>query len=149
MKRLSKKEQGFTLIEIVIVLAIAGAIMLLVFLAVSGAQKTKRDTATKSAAGQLSAQIENYMSNHSGLAPVANTSIGVSYLGNIKSGQGNTPIQASAGNAATPANPIKYSGNMICTNPNGSGAFTGGTATQYAVSYYLESSNSNVCIDNQ
>jgi prepilin-type N-terminal cleavage/methylation domain-containing protein len=149
MRSFHKKEQGFTLIEIVIVLAIAAAIMLLVFLAVSGAQKTKRDTATKSAAGQLSAQIEHYMSNNAGLAPAANMALGGNYIGNIKSGQGNAPVPASAGNAATAANPIKYSGNMKCTTPNGSGVIIAGTAAQYAVSYYLESTGSNVCIDNQ
>ena len=45
MKKLSNK--GFTLIEIVIVLAIAALIMVIVFLAVQGAQRSQRDTATK------------------------------------------------------------------------------------------------------
>jgi prepilin-type N-terminal cleavage/methylation domain-containing protein len=148
MKRLSKKEQGFTLIEIVIVLAIAAAIMLLVFLAVSGAQKTKRDTATKSAAGQLSAQIENYLSNNGGTLAV-NTALGGNYIGNIKSGQGVAPAPTAVGAQATLAAPIIYSGTAKCTTPNAAGNIIAGTSAQYAVSYWSESSGAAICIDNQ
>jgi prepilin-type N-terminal cleavage/methylation domain-containing protein len=38
-KKLSKKEKGFTIIEVMIVLAIAGLIMLVVFLAVPALQR--------------------------------------------------------------------------------------------------------------
>jgi prepilin-type N-terminal cleavage/methylation domain-containing protein len=42
-----QKEKGFTLIEIVLVLAIAGLLLVIVFLAVSGAQKSRRDSQRK------------------------------------------------------------------------------------------------------
>src|ERR1019366_6066473 len=66
MKSLLKKEKGFTLIEIVLVLAIAAFIILLVFLALTGANKSRRDTARKQEAGQLVSYIENFESSNNG-----------------------------------------------------------------------------------
>lgn len=67
MKKLTNK--GFTLIEIVIVLAIAALIMVIVFLAVQGAQRSQRDTATKNNAARTLAAAEQYASNNSGDYP--------------------------------------------------------------------------------
>jgi prepilin-type N-terminal cleavage/methylation domain-containing protein len=71
VSNLLKKEKGFTLIEIVLVLAIAGLIMVIVFLALSGAQKNRRDTQRKSDNARLMAQLEAYASNNSGAYPPA------------------------------------------------------------------------------
>lgn len=67
MKKLSNK--GFTLIEIVIVLAIAALIMVIVFLAVQGANRAQRDTARKSNANQILAAAQQYAGNNSGKMP--------------------------------------------------------------------------------
>lgn len=68
-----KNKQGFTLIEIVIVLAIAALIMVIVFFAVAGAQRARRDQERKDLAARLIAQVENWKSNHDGNPPtVAN-----------------------------------------------------------------------------
>jgi prepilin-type N-terminal cleavage/methylation domain-containing protein len=69
VKELLKKEKGFTLIEIVLVLAIAGLILLMVFLAVSGAQKSRRDTQRKEDISRIASQLESYASNNSGAYP--------------------------------------------------------------------------------
>ncbi len=66
LKKFNKKDQGFTLIEIILVLAIAGLILLLVFVALSGAQKTRRDTARKNDATRMLASIESCASNNNG-----------------------------------------------------------------------------------
>jgi prepilin-type N-terminal cleavage/methylation domain-containing protein len=57
VSNLLKKEKGFTLIEIVLVLAIAGLLLVIVFLAVSGAQKSRRDTQRKNDNARLLAQV--------------------------------------------------------------------------------------------
>lgn len=62
-------QKGFTLIEIVLVLAIAGIIFVIVFLAVQAANKGKKDTAAKSAAARLLAAAEQFSSNHDGVYP--------------------------------------------------------------------------------
>lgn len=69
MRNLIKKEKGFTLIEIVLVLAIAGLLLVIVFLAVSGAQKSRRDTQRKTDLSRLAAALENYASNTNGAYP--------------------------------------------------------------------------------
>lgn len=63
------ERKGFTLIEIVIVLAIAALIMVIVFLAIQGAQRARRDTQRRNAAGQMVAQMENFASNNNGDYP--------------------------------------------------------------------------------
>ena len=69
MSNLLKKEKGFTLIEIVLVLAIAGLLLVIVFLAVSGAQKSRRDSQRKSELGRIVSQNESSASNSNGLYP--------------------------------------------------------------------------------
>ena len=69
MSNLLKKEKGFTLIEIVLVLAIAGLLLVIVFLAVSGAQKSRRDSQRKNDVSRIAAQLESYASNANGVYP--------------------------------------------------------------------------------
>jgi prepilin-type N-terminal cleavage/methylation domain-containing protein len=71
MKPTPKKQNGFTLIEIVIVLAIAALIMVIVFLAVQGAQRSRRDTQRKSDLARIGALLENSAGAHSGNYPNA------------------------------------------------------------------------------
>ncbi len=67
------KRKGFTLIEIVIVLAIAALIMVIVFLAVQGAQRSRRDTQTKNNVNRIIALAENFASANNGAYPDATT----------------------------------------------------------------------------
>jgi prepilin-type N-terminal cleavage/methylation domain-containing protein len=66
-----RKNLGFTIIEVMIVLAIAGLIMLIVFLAVPALQRTSRNTQrTNDAAGALQA-INEYVTNNGGSLPAS------------------------------------------------------------------------------
>jgi prepilin-type N-terminal cleavage/methylation domain-containing protein len=62
---------GFTLIEIILVMAIAGLILAMVFVALAGAQRGRRDGERKADLGRLTQQIESYATNHSGLYPAS------------------------------------------------------------------------------
>lgn len=73
MSNLLKKEKGFTLIEIVLVLAIAGLLLVIVFLAVQGAQRSRRDQQRKEAAAAALAAMESCASNNNGAYPAACT----------------------------------------------------------------------------
>src|SRR5438270_9083953 len=64
-----RKEEGFTIIEVMIVLAIAGLILLIVFLAVPALQRNSRNTGRKSDVGRLSSAVNNYVSNNNGSLP--------------------------------------------------------------------------------
>lgn len=68
------KQTGFTITEVMIVLAVAGAIMAIVFLAVPQLGRTQRDTNRKNLAGRLLGSIETYASNNQGLYPFNGTS---------------------------------------------------------------------------
>lgn len=57
-KQLDKR--GFTLIEVVLVLAIGGLIFLLAFLAFQQASINRRDTQRRSDAGRVVSELENY-----------------------------------------------------------------------------------------
>lgn len=75
-----KMKKGFTLIEIVIVLAIAALIMVVVFLAVQGAQRSQRDNTRKDVAARVLAAATAYQGNNSGANP-ANAAALQTYLG--------------------------------------------------------------------
>ena len=75
-----KKNKGFTLIEVVIVLAIAALIILVVLQAVTAANKSNRDTARKQEAGRVVSLLEQFASNNGGTYPTAaniNTASGI------------------------------------------------------------------------
>lgn len=71
MRQKQTKTGGFTIIEVMIVLAIAGLIMLIVFLAVPALQRTSRNTQrVNDAAGALAA-VNTYITNNGGSLPTA------------------------------------------------------------------------------
>jgi prepilin-type N-terminal cleavage/methylation domain-containing protein len=61
-----RKESGFTIIEVVLVLAIAGLIFLIVFLALPQLQASRRDTQRRSDAGRIAGALESYAGNNNG-----------------------------------------------------------------------------------
>jgi prepilin-type N-terminal cleavage/methylation domain-containing protein len=75
LRKTPKPRNGFTIIEIMIVLAIAGLIMLIVFLAVPGLQRASRNTQRKNDASAIAAAVANYIDDNGGILP-ANTGTG-------------------------------------------------------------------------
>ena len=72
MKRKSNNKlstKGFTIIEVVLVLAIAGLIFLMVFIALPALQRSQRDVRRKKDIELLYAQLIEYRSNNSGNLP--------------------------------------------------------------------------------
>ncbi|MBC7512042.1 type II secretion system protein [Candidatus Saccharibacteria bacterium] len=63
------KKEGFTIIEVVLVLAIAGLIFLMVFIALPALQRNQRDTARKSDVSNIAAAVTAYSSNNRGAFP--------------------------------------------------------------------------------
>jgi len=62
-------KKGFTLIEVILVLAIAALIILMVLLTLPAVQRAQRDTARKDDVGKLISAFTEYMSNNRGAAP--------------------------------------------------------------------------------
>ncbi len=67
----TRKQQGFTIIEVVLVLAIAGLIFLMVFIALPALQKGQRDTQRRNDVSRFRAQVNQYQANNKGLVPAA------------------------------------------------------------------------------
>lgn len=59
-------KQGFTIIEVVLVLAIAGLIFLMVFIALPALQRSQRDTQRRDDYGMLSAAVTSYSASNGG-----------------------------------------------------------------------------------
>lgn len=60
---------GFTIIEVVLVLAIAGLIFLMVFIALPNLQRSQRDTQRRSDLARLQDQLVQYQTNNKGKLP--------------------------------------------------------------------------------
>lgn len=69
---IKKESKGFTLVEVVIVLAIAALILAAILFAIQGAQQSRRDAARRDAGGQIGALMEEYAGNHNGTYPTTN-----------------------------------------------------------------------------
>src|SRR5919202_2367410 len=63
------KKKGFTIIEVVLVLAIAGLIFLMVFIALPALQRNQRDTQRKKDLSRAQTAINNYQSNNRNSLP--------------------------------------------------------------------------------
>ena len=68
-------QSGFTIIEVLIVLAIAGLIMVAVFTAVPALQRSSRNSSQKAAGAQIMASISAYVANHNGVLPTTQTNV--------------------------------------------------------------------------
>lgn len=69
MKNFKSNQEGFTIIEVMIVLVIAAVILLIVFLAVPALQRNSRNTQRKSDVSNLLAGAGEYSSNNTGSMP--------------------------------------------------------------------------------
>jgi prepilin-type N-terminal cleavage/methylation domain-containing protein len=65
------KQKGFTIIEVVLVLAIAGLIFLMVFIALPALQRTQRDTQRKADMGRVETSLSSYQANNKNALPPA------------------------------------------------------------------------------
>lgn len=89
-----QREQGFTIIEVMIVLAIAGLIILVVLLAVPALQRSGRNSAMKTDASAISAAITEFGTNNGGASPLAANS-------SFTAGTGVVSVNNATGTAAT------------------------------------------------
>lgn len=145
---------GFTIIEVVIVLAVTGMIFLVVFLAIPQLQASRRDSQRRSDAARLGAAIEQTAVNSQGIYPddgsgvTSKVDFVVNNLQDPESGSDYT----SSGSNPPGVGEFYYSPNGQCgvdgliTDPGTPPA--PGTAKNYALSLGLETGGA-VCYDSQ
>lgn len=140
----AKRQQGFTIIEVVLVLAIAGLIFLIVFMAVPALQASRRDTKRRSDAGQIAAEIESGAANRNGKYPPLTDVVSLANeYDDPKEGSPYAKVDA-VGDVAP--GKFFYGTSLKCND--GSLGTTGGSTRQYAFVMGLERGGS-YCIDNE
>lgn len=154
LKNLRKKTEGFTIIEVLIVLAIAGLILLIVFLAVPALQRNSRNTQRRSDIGRVGGAAQEVLNNNNGRITSltsANIQTAVGTLGYYTAV--NVTVAGVAPTAATNTSTIDtvqvYHG-AVCADigSGGRGATaTGATVRSVAVVFKVEPDNnsSRVC----
>ena len=75
-----KAKKGFTIIEVVLVLAIAGLIFLMVFIALPALQRSQRDTQRRQDLSRAITAVQNYQTNNKGNIPDFSSTFISNYL---------------------------------------------------------------------
>lgn len=146
LKKLRKNNSGFTIIEVLIVLAIGGLIMLIVFLAVPALQRNNRNTQRRNDVANLLGGVAEWASNHNGALPdstqldgLANTA----YYSGVGTAAGNFTVVAQTTNPPTITAVAANDRVIVSTGArcNGSTATQAGSARQVAALFLVETSN--------
>jgi prepilin-type N-terminal cleavage/methylation domain-containing protein len=99
LQNIKKRKEGFTIIEVLIVLAIAGLILLVVFLAVPALQRNSRNTSMKNDVQNVLGGISEYQNVNSGSMPTGVNGVGtVDYTGGTATSikvQGSTRVETT------------------------------------------------------
>lgn len=91
---------GFTIIEVVLVLAIAGLIFLMVFVALPALQRSQRDTQRRDDMARLITAVQNFQSNNRNVAPTDFSATGAFVTGYLLT-NGDTFSDPSSGDTYT------------------------------------------------
>jgi prepilin-type N-terminal cleavage/methylation domain-containing protein len=153
---LQQKNKGFTIIEVVLVLAIAGLIFLIVFLALPALQRQQRDTQRRSDAGRVLTAVQNFQSNNNGKVPVIAADV-TQLLGTYVKANGTDTFKdpsgtdyaltltavATGGSTAVADNTINYYTAAKCSGENA----VAGATNNAAIRVKLENGGS-YCVSN-
>lgn len=152
-----RKESGFTIIEVLIVLAIAGLILLVVFLAVPALQRNSRNTQYRNEASRLLSAYSEVSSNAGGSVLAASVSTTAnSDADKVMDSSNNkniTTLTIAAGDTGTApgsgvTNAALIRTGVKCDAPDGSDT-TASSTRQVAIVFNVETSGSTQaqCID--
>jgi len=143
----SGQSKGFTIIEVLIVLAIAGLIMLIVFLAVPALQRNARNTQAKNEAAGMLGALNEFVNNNGGKLPAvsgsgtANSDAAKVYSNGKFTNVTVLTIEAQAGTSAPTASTSVLRLSAKCTSATGSSVTPAGGARQTALLYAIEDSS--------
>jgi prepilin-type N-terminal cleavage/methylation domain-containing protein len=152
----TNKQKGFTIIEVVLVLAIAALIFLMVFIALPALQRSQRDTQRKNDVARVQTAIQNYQSNNRNALPADdefNSVLIPKYLtvdgADTFSDPNGNPYQFKAGTAPntfdTTNSYMYFTRGAVCDGDHA--PQTGKGATKVAVQYKLEGGGT-ACVNN-
>ncbi len=146
MTKVPQTKKGFTIIEVLIVLAIAGLILLIVFLAVPALQRNSRNTQAKNEAATLLGALSEFTSNNNGKLPAASasstsTSDAAKVFNNAKlTNITLLTVEAQDGTTVPTTTGAVLRLSAKCTTATGSTVTPQGAARQVALLYQIENS---------
>lgn len=145
--------KGFTIIEVVLVLAIAGLIFLMVFVALPALQRNQRDQARKNDVSTVAGAVTSFSSNNRGAFPDADDIAG--YLDDLSGNSmndNNEPnvlvrTDANTGDVISPEDSqiIVVRGKTCGTSNTTGSTMAAGTSRQFSVVTKLESGGQYYC----
>lgn len=151
-----KQQTGFTIIEVILVLAIAALIFLMVFLALPALQRGQRDNARKNDISVVASAVTDYTSNNNGNMPKAGsytddtTAFGKYIFGGSKTVSDNTTTvvvkSAKTGTGGSTDALIEVWPGGKCAGDGGK--VIAGTARSIAVTTKLEAGNGSAFCQN-
>jgi len=167
--KLTKKklQEGFTIIEVMIVLAIAGLILVVVLVAIPQLQRNQRNNARQSISARITTEVSNFAGNNNGNIPNAATGNTAGNFGN-STGQSNTftgkylggvdindpstgdPVGLEVSTSGNPAQGVvRYNEGRQCLDGgDGANTTTGASGRSFTIQIGLEG-GLTYCLDNQ
>jgi len=151
---------GFTIIEVLIVLAIAGLIMIVVFLAVPSLQRSGRNNGLTTDARNVVAGITTYANNNGSQLPTAVTlASNIVTIGAAGTNQDTVKVGGATAislngtpitNAAAIGSLQVFTGTTAVCNATATGISGTGSARNYVILYVAESGSGNIvkCVGN-
>lgn len=154
--------KGFTIIEVVLVLAIAGLIFLVVFLALPALQRSQRDTQRRADASRAMSQIAAYQSNKQGNVPASQAELvtnassfkndyltngGQSFKDPYTGSDYNLQYQALLTTAVSAVGDMFYYTNAKCDSTAASGVVAGSGSRNVSIVTKVEQGG-NYCVNN-
>lgn len=157
LQKLKRRNGGFTIIEVMIVLAIAGLIMLIVFLAVPALERSSRNTQRKNDVSNTLSSINTYTDNNGGVIPTAATlsaalndvNLGYYTASDVFAGAAPVPTSASDTGTGDPTtlttNDVLYWPGYSCASGVGSPPVPG-SPREFALEYAVETGTSGATV---
>ena len=139
--QIKNKVKGFTIIEVVLVLAIAGLIFLMVFIALPALQRSQRDQARKNDVANVAGAVTSFTSNNRGKFPDGPQLD--SYVTNKSDNTTTITVNNSFVSSVSPDDAIVVvtPGSTCGTSSPNEQVLTKGTTRQFTVVTKLESGN--------
>lgn len=155
-----RSRDGFTIIEVVLVLAIAGLIFLMVFVALPALQKGQRDAQRKQDLSRISVQMSQSYSSSRGVIPDTDSRFNLFVKNYLKGGSGKageeykdpatgSPYEMKFEEDLAAVGQVGYHPKSACDPDSSSGVKTTTAARDYAFTIMLENQNVPFCIDNK
>lgn len=153
LQNLRKQQKGFTIIEVLIVLAIAGLILLIVFLAVPALQRNSRNTQRSGDASKVAGAISQCLSNRNGQVASCQSLANVQTNGGLELAKLSqiTTVNVADGTPAIPGDFVSVNAGFSARcQDDGSDAVASTNTRQAAVTYRQETGGGGFigrCVD--